>query len=195
MTLRSQQYLYNVLHNERGEGASGFYPEFLAGETSPLLLEYLYIQDENTVGYFEGDIGSFDGISVLDTISLGYSNDLLEIEEIIYVRSATAEYDSEDGIRVQAPNIGVIDIVSLGYEGPLIGGVNRWIDLLDTPTPDWEIATSGFEPDKTYISVVNESRDGLILQGLGSLVRIIDKETFEQIETKTPATFYSIVSG
>ena len=195
MTLRSQQYLYNVLHNERGEGASGFYPEFLAGETSPLLLEYLYIRDENAVGYFEGDVGNSDGISVLDTVSLGYSNDLLEIEEIIYVRSATAEYDSEDGTRVVSPNIGVIDTVSLGYEGPIIGGVNRWIDLLDTPAPDWAIATSGFEPDKTYIPAVNQSRNGLILQGLGSLVRIIDKETFDEIETRTPATFYSIVSG
>lgn len=113
-------YLYRILHNERGEGVAVGPGQVGNDEGRPNVGDVVFVDDQVSLDYIEGDVGEVELVGVRDTIDLRLSDgsdDELKIIERLVVRDTNALSSGGTPAGTIPSNVGVIDIVTLEHEG------------------------------------------------------------------------------
>ena len=134
-------YLFDVLHNERGEGVVASVGDEVSIEGYPLLDETVYVIDINSLEYFEGDVGDSITIGVEDTVDLFApdndedSTSEFGIEELVVARSIVSLQGAQPPSGEAPINVGVIDLISLEYVPDIVpvqpGGPDIYVDQIN----------------------------------------------------------------
>ena len=164
-------YLYEVLHNERGEGAvgGGIGPDDIEGV--PNVIEYPGVQDIVSLG---NEVESIESIKVEDSIELYPANEQFQlptISERVLVGDIVVDDDEQSGIGFKSANVAIQDTVSLELEEPrpgeyLVRAAVVGADLLITPNQGEVVRYSPtIDHDNNYVDSFDLRLSGTTLHG------------------------------
>ena len=128
-------YLYDLLHNERGDGA--VLSQDLQGlvTNEPVVVNLFGIEEEVSLDYFDGNIFQKEQVGVQDAVELWHEDsEPLEVREILRILDAVTE-GSIIGVPNPIPvNIGIADSVLMEYIPPPRVGIDLdsiYVDSVD----------------------------------------------------------------